>query len=553
MLPSPRARPRGPGRSTAPPTGRSGRHRPRARWGRLPEVGWLQRQAPSAASSRSLLAALTAPRAVGPPSAGTAAWGRTLLDAPVGLVLGRSGGRPPEVGHAVERSRKGRGPTEPEAGPLLRYDGPGHVLPSPTRAGKGRSRRPEPPRPPRAGRRDRRGKPRHGATGPASSVIGSSRWTRSGSPLGTCSATSGEDASSAGGNPLDLAGYGSADAADDAAFLAEMIVVEDASSAGQNRFWSDEAKALLTGLALYVALDYDGPGRSLLTVREILTSDARAFKALVGTMMGHDDPVVRRTGNRMDRKHDRERSAVVSTAQSHTHFLDSPRMEAVLPEHVRPGRPPPGPPRLSGHVWGRGPAARLGGRGEPPHRPARLPPPSPPDRLALAPALGRDDSLGPRAPRPSQAGHRPRAVPLGRAAQLGPMPPVRRARSPGRVRAPGLAALRTSASSAAPATGSRFRQPDVVRRSGRRTVHGRVPRRWLGRQVFHQSQPSQRDSRGRRGRGDGDGPSARDARRRLGRDAKSSSRGEDPVPARRIAYYDDQRSRRLRWRGRVTA
>ncbi len=536
----------------------------------------------------TFLAALTAPQAVGPSSAhGTAAWGegRTLLDAPAGLVLGRSNGRPPEAGHAVERSRAagerggrwgsgGRKPGGRSTGPLLRYDGPGHVLTvAPTRAGKGVGAvvpnlldHPGPVV----------------VTDPKGENLALTARYRAGvlghrvvalDPFGLAPrdlfGDVGRGRVERGRlNPLDLVGLGSADAADDAALLAEMVVVEgDASGggAGQNRFWSDEAKALLTGLALYVALDYDGPGRSLLTVRELLTGDARAFKALLGTMMGHDDPVVRRTGNRMDRKHDRELSAVVSTAQSHTHFLDSPRMEAVLgrstfdPSDLRPGRP-----RHAGHVWGVGDHA-LPDSGD---GAGRLPHPGPlsvylllpPDRLdafsrwlrlSVATTISALARLGPL-PGGAPPSEKRALFLLDEFAQLGPMPPVRRAVSL-------MAGYGLQVWPFLQDLGQLRRlyrdwesfvaNSDVVQAFG---TTDQFTAEYLSKMagtatVFHQSQSSGR-SRGKhssRSSSAGATETGRplvtpDELRRLGRnDQVLLVRGEDPVLARRIAYYND--------------
>ena len=50
----------------------------------------------------------------------------------------------------------------------------------------------------------------------------------------------------------------------------------------------------------------------------------------MGKMAGSPLPAVQRAANRLQQKEDRERSGVVSSAQRHTHFLDSARMEHVL-------------------------------------------------------------------------------------------------------------------------------------------------------------------------------------------------------------------------------
>lgn len=291
-----------------------------------------------------LLSALTAVTPFQPSTAhGTAAWGAgdVLTDPGEGLVLGRGRGTPPRPGEVAPRTARGKAP-------LLRYDGPGHVLTvAPTRAGKGVGavipNLLDHPGPvvvtdPKGENLVLTARYRAGVLGHRVVAL---------DPFGLAPDSLfgrvGEGSITRGGlNPLGLIGEGSADAADDAAGIAEMLVVEDGGG-GDNRFWADEAKALLAGLILHVALSESGERRSLLTVRELLTLDAAGFETTMEKMKGSADAVVRRAGNRIEQKHDRERSAVVSTAQSHTHFLDSPRMASVLgrstfdPSALRPG------------------------------------------------------------------------------------------------------------------------------------------------------------------------------------------------------------------------
>ena len=187
-----------------------------------------------------------------------------------------------------------------------------------------------------------------------------------------------------------------------------MLVVE--GDDGGNRFWMDEAKALLSGLVLYVARTETGERRSLLTVREHLTAAPDDFEALLSAMAGSGDPVVRRTANRVMQKADRERSGVVSSAQSQTHFLDSPRMAGVLSRSTFD------------------PAALRGGR----LSVYLLLPPDRLDafsrwlRLSVATALASVARLGPLAGGAPPASGRALFL-LDEFAQLGPMPPVRRA------------------------------------------------------------------------------------------------------------------------------
>ena len=549
----------------------------------------------------TLLAALTAPRPVRPSSAhGTATWGdgQVLRDAERGLVLGRAGGPPPSPGRAVGQARTGAR----KPGPLLRYDGPGHVLTvAPTRAGKGVGavvpNLLDHPGPvvvtdPKGENLALTARYRAGVLGHrvvALDPFGLAPRDLFGKDGG--GAYVGRGVIERGGlNPLDLVsenddGTLGPDAADDAALIAEMLVVEDGGG-GDNRFWTDEARALLTGLVLYVAAGGgieakdgegegadggEGPGeearareadeaaedaRSLLMVRRLLTQDGKGLTVTFGQMMKHDHELVKRAGKRMDQKHERERSAVISTAQSHTHFLDSPRMGAVLrrstfdPAGLRPGH---GGLHEAGRAgWGES-------RHPGPLSVYLLLPPDRLDafsrwlRLTVATTLTSLAKLGPLAGGAVSPSRRALFL-LDEFAQLGPMPPVRRAVSLmagygvqvwpflqdlGQLRRlyPKDWESFVANSDAVQAFGTtdQFTAEYLSRMAGTSTV-------------FHQSQSSGR-SRGKhtsRSQSAGATETGRplvtpDELRRLGRDDQVLLvRGEDPVLARRIAYYDDR-------------
>lgn len=133
-------------------------------------------------------------------------------------------------------------------------------------------------------------------------------------------------------NPVDLVNVASPDAADDARMLADMLVLSEGKEAGDQTFWNEEARGLLTGLILHVASNPQPESRTLTEVRDLLTQAPDSFRELL-TAMGAStaaDGLVARAAARILQKADRERSGVISTAQSHTHFLDSPRMKRVL-------------------------------------------------------------------------------------------------------------------------------------------------------------------------------------------------------------------------------
>ena len=96
--------------------------------------------------------------------------------------------------------------------------------------------------------------------------------------------------------------------------------------------WNDEAKALIAGLILHIVAQEPDSRRSLPTLREYLTLAPAAFATLLKDMQGSPAAggLVARAANRMLSKNDREAAGVLSSAQRHTHFLDSPRMVKAL-------------------------------------------------------------------------------------------------------------------------------------------------------------------------------------------------------------------------------
>jgi type IV secretion system protein VirD4 len=131
-------------------------------------------------------------------------------------------------------------------------------------------------------------------------------------------------------NPLDLIDTTRPEAVDDARLLADMIVLPGAR--GEQAFWDEEARGVLTGLILHVAASAPPEERTLTQVRTLLTLPPKPFAELLEEMEGSvaAGGLVARAAARLLQKAKKERSGVLSTAQSHTQFLDSPRMEEVL-------------------------------------------------------------------------------------------------------------------------------------------------------------------------------------------------------------------------------
>jgi type IV secretion system protein VirD4 len=130
-------------------------------------------------------------------------------------------------------------------------------------------------------------------------------------------------------NPLDRLKPDSLDLAEDAMTLADALVFDQEES---DPHWNEEAKALLAGLILYTVCHDEPHLRNLATVREYLTLSPKDFEALLTIMQASTEArgLIARAANRYLSKSDREAAGVLSGAQRHTHFLDSPRIANVM-------------------------------------------------------------------------------------------------------------------------------------------------------------------------------------------------------------------------------
>ena len=205
-------------------------------------------------------------------------------------------------------------------GKLLRYDGPAHLLTlAPTRAGKG-----------------------VGTVIP--NLLTADRSVLVIDPKGENARIAGEarrrfgrvhvldpfgvtGMPSSAYNPLDRLSVTSLDLGEDAASLAEALVMDPPGQVSEAH-WNEEAKALLSGLIMFAVAHEDYGRKTLATVREYLTLPPEKFRALLELMQDSDAAggLIARAANRFLGKADREAASVMSSAQRHTHFLDSPRI-----------------------------------------------------------------------------------------------------------------------------------------------------------------------------------------------------------------------------------
>ena len=234
---------------------------------------------------------------------------------------------PREVGHLIKGDTTKSGlliGRDIKTGKLLRYDGPAHLLTiAPTRTGKGvgtiipnllTANRSVICIDPKGENAKIAGRARN-QFGPVHVI----------DPFGVTGIQS------AAFNPLAMLDPDSLDVAEEAASLAEALVYDPPGEAGEAH-WNEEAKALIAGIILYIAAEEPPHSRTLSTLRALLTVAPDDFTDLLIRMQATPAAggLVARAANRHLGKADREASGVLSAAQRHTHFLDSPRMTAVL-------------------------------------------------------------------------------------------------------------------------------------------------------------------------------------------------------------------------------
>lgn len=129
-------------------------------------------------------------------------------------------------------------------------------------------------------------------------------------------------------NPMDWLQSDDEDINENAMMLADSIVTHRGS---KDPFWDEEAKALLMGLLLYVALDdREQEDRTLGRVRDIISMGKDALTEVLLQMVENPNPIVCSTAERTLSKEEKLRSNVLASLQSHTHFLDSPRIRKSL-------------------------------------------------------------------------------------------------------------------------------------------------------------------------------------------------------------------------------
>lgn len=131
-------------------------------------------------------------------------------------------------------------------------------------------------------------------------------------------------------NPLDLLNPDSLDVADDAAVLADMLLIS--SGDARAAFWEDNAKLIIQALILFAACEAPADKRNLPHVRHLLMSGPEEWEEVIGKMRESTAAhgLLSRFGNSIAQMSEKSLQDILSTAKASTGFLDSPRVARVF-------------------------------------------------------------------------------------------------------------------------------------------------------------------------------------------------------------------------------
>lgn len=128
-------------------------------------------------------------------------------------------------------------------------------------------------------------------------------------------------------NPIDFVRK-SPQPLEDSRLLADMLVVP--LKGAHDPFWHDEAKALLAGLILHVAISESVRERTLAEVRRIVTLPEKDFLFTLHEMQDSSIAAVRRTADGYFDMDEKVKASVRAQARNQTHYLDSDKLAAVM-------------------------------------------------------------------------------------------------------------------------------------------------------------------------------------------------------------------------------
>ena len=136
-------------------------------------------------------------------------------------------------------------------------------------------------------------------------------------------------------NPVAILDPKSQSFVSDADLLAEMIVTRSGRESGNSSFFKDEAQSGLRAMLLHIATAEPIARRNLLTLREYITADAKAWENIVVGMRANQAAggLIAREAAQFERREAQageEFSAILSTMKQDTNFIEDPVMQAAL-------------------------------------------------------------------------------------------------------------------------------------------------------------------------------------------------------------------------------
>lgn len=136
-------------------------------------------------------------------------------------------------------------------------------------------------------------------------------------------------------NPVAILDPNSASFVSDADLLAEMIVTRSGRESGNSSFFKDEAQSGLRAMLLHIATAEPQVRRNLLTLRQYITADAKAWDQLVTAMRVNQAAggLIAREAVQFERREAQageEFSAILSTMKQDTNFIEDPIMQQAL-------------------------------------------------------------------------------------------------------------------------------------------------------------------------------------------------------------------------------
>lgn len=127
-------------------------------------------------------------------------------------------------------------------------------------------------------------------------------------------------------NPMDFIRVGTNDEKDDAALIADMIIVP---GSGGEDFFTSEGRNLITGLILYVAVEMPPALRNLAEVRYLIMQNQKEFQRTIEKMQRSNNSIVQQNATSLSATEPKVLASLLSTAKSQTSVWDSPRLTAI--------------------------------------------------------------------------------------------------------------------------------------------------------------------------------------------------------------------------------